>query len=212
MYDVWWWSFFSTHLDEHLSCVVGVGDTSFVKCSIETETHISHKLINSVSGHFGEFYFVCLIVLHLLAENLCLSWSIQPLLWKLYLRTEGILLNRSIYSLLLYLPLFALVLADLYLFLQLFSFHRLSLFHLRLVILDDFLLLLLFAFFLLFLCLGKLLLLLLFELFDLLCSFSEVFKVETTDCFSLLLLLLLLLLHLSNLLLLFLLSLVVIRP
>lgn len=66
-------------MDEHLSGVVGVGDASLVEGCIEAEPHVSHELVDSVSGHFGELYLVCLVVLHLLAEDLRFGWRVQPL-------------------------------------------------------------------------------------------------------------------------------------
>ena len=97
--------------------VVGVGNASLVEGSIEAEAHVAHELIHGVAGHLGELYLVCLVVLHLLAEHLCFGWGIQPLFREFHLRTERILLNGFVYALLLDLLLFALVLADLYLFL-----------------------------------------------------------------------------------------------
>ena len=72
-------SLFFTHLYQHLSGIVSVCDSCFVKSCIESKAHISHQLVYSVSGHFAQLHLVSLIVLHFFALHHCLSWSIQPL-------------------------------------------------------------------------------------------------------------------------------------
>lgn len=125
---------FAAHLQKYLPSVFCLPESSFMECCIKSKSHISHQLIDAISCRFWQLYFVCFIILSLLAYNLSLCQSIESLFWKLNLWPKRIVFYCFVDSLLVDLLEFLLMFSFLDFFFNFLPFNRLSLLNFWLVL------------------------------------------------------------------------------